>query len=185
MKKDSKHIFTNVVHSASELKQHLGCWEKLARNASEPNIFYEPSPLLAALNNANKNLAFACLLVFYKDASDQCGKGQLIGLFPFQYQKENQWPSCGIYQTFTHHHCYLSTPLVHKERITETLNCFFDWMNSTPNGVKLFRLHRMNGTGILAEAFRRKSKTKPAAYNTCRLLSSCFYITERQCRRIH
>ena len=169
MKKDGKHILTKVVHSASELEQYLDCWEKLARNASEPNVFYEPGPLLAALNNANKNLAFTCLLVFFKDTSDQNNEGQLIGLFPFQYQKDTRWPICGIYQTFTHRHCYLSTPLVHNERIAEALNCFFDWVNSTPNGVKLFRLHRMNGTGILAEAFRRKIKQnqQPTMHGSC------------------
>jgi hypothetical protein len=169
MKQDIKQILTKVVHSASELEQHLDCWEDLACNASEPNIFYEPGPLLAALNNAGKKLAFMCLLIFYKDLSDQSKKEQLIGLFPFQYQKETRWPRCGIYQTFTHQHCYLSTPLVHKEHIAETLNCFFDWVNSTPNGVRLFRLHRMNGTGILAEAFQHKIKQyqQPTIHGRC------------------
>ena len=93
---------------------------------------------------------------FSKKTSHQNNEEQLIGLFPFKYLKETQWPSCGIYQTFTHRHCYLSTPLVHKEYISEALDCFFDWANSIPNGVKLFRLHRINGTGTLAEAFQCK-----------------------------
>lgn len=158
MNKASQQILTRITCSAVELEKYLDCWEDLAKNAAEPNIFYEPGPLLAALKNADDGLSFICLLIFRKAILPQNNEEQLIGLFPFQYLKETQWPSCGVYQTFTHRHCYLSTPLVHKEHIPVALDCFFDWANSSPNSVKLFRLHRTNGTGTLAEAFQCKLK---------------------------
>jgi Acetyltransferase (GNAT) domain len=169
MNKPDEQIQTRTVCSAIELEKYMDCWEGLAKNAIEPNIFYEPAPLLAALRNTDKNLPFICLLIFQNSPPDQNAKEQLIGLFPFQYLKETHWPSYGVYQTFTHRHCYLSTPLVHKKYIAEALNCFFNWINSTPNGVKLFRLHRINGTGILAEAFQRKIKQnrQPTIHEDC------------------
>lgn len=158
MNKVGEQTLTRIVSSAIELEEHLHCWEDLAKNSAEPNIFYEPGPLLAALKNIDNSLPFICLLVFYKKSTDQNIEEQLIGLFPFQKIKKVNCINPEMYQSFTHRHCYLSTPLVHKSYISVALNCFFSWINSAPNGIKLFRLHRMNGTGILAEAFQHQIK---------------------------
>ena len=66
MNKTSQQILTRITRSAVELEKYLDCWEDLAKNAAEPNIFYEPGPLLAALKNADDGLSFICLLIFQK-----------------------------------------------------------------------------------------------------------------------
>lgn len=154
MNRPGAQLQAKIICSINELEEYINCWEDLAKNAVESNIFYEPGPLLAALRNTDKSLSFICLLVFRKNPPNQNTDEQLIGLFPFQDLGEPRQSRSRIYQTFTHRHCYLSTPLVHKEFVTQVLECFFNWMDSSPNGVKLFRLHRMNGTGTLAEAFK-------------------------------
>ena len=68
-------LTVNVVRERAELEAIVPAWEKLAANALEPNPFYEPWYLLAALRARGAD-SMRCVLAWDGE--------RLAGLFPFE-----------------------------------------------------------------------------------------------------
>lgn len=85
-------------------------WDKLAAHVSEPNIFYERWALQPALR------AFCFdpdvrIFLFWAGVPE---KSDLLGLFPLGPKKRfGRWPVRHA-QNWTHHNCFLGTPLIRK-----------------------------------------------------------------------
>ncbi|MEP3226957.1 MAG: GNAT family N-acetyltransferase [Parasphingorhabdus sp.] len=89
-------------------EQLLPAWIKLARHAAEPNAFYEHWLLNPALDQfrTDENLS---LFLFWAGLPY---KSDLLGLMPVGPVRQfGRWPLPFV-QNWTHHNCFLGTPLV-------------------------------------------------------------------------
>ena len=86
----------------------LPAWQKLARNASEPNIFYEHWMLGPALRHFPIHSELSLFLLW----AGAPGKSDLLGLLPVgPCWVLGRWPVPFI-QNWGHHNSFLGTPLV-------------------------------------------------------------------------
>ena len=119
-----------VLDDASHLHDYLPHWEDLARNAIEPNVFYEPWMLLPALRafGAGEDLLFA--LVLERDAQDPAplDPSRLLGFFPLQRRRHYRRMPVPMLCLWRHVHCFLCTPLVRASRARECLAAFLAWL---------------------------------------------------------
>jgi CelD/BcsL family acetyltransferase involved in cellulose biosynthesis len=120
-----------IIKTPEELEEYIPAWEKLVKNATDENIFFEPSILIPALRHLNNEQAFILLIV----SKEQ----DLIGLFPLVSSKKYKGlpiPHLSIWQT---QQCFLGTPLVHKDYIETCLNSLFQWLEQTQQYFLSFR----------------------------------------------
>ncbi|GAA0472974.1 GNAT family N-acetyltransferase [Parasphingorhabdus litoris] len=86
----------------------LPSWQKLARNAAEPNVFYEHWLLSPALQHFSTHRELS-LFLFWAGAPH---KSDLLGLMPIGPSRQlGRWPVPFV-QNWTHHNSFLGTPLV-------------------------------------------------------------------------
>ena len=85
-------------------------WSELARQASEPNIFYEPWFLRPGLTEFDHHPDLRLFLLW----AGEPGHSQLLGLLPLGPESRfGRWPVPHV-QNWMHHNCFLGTPLVRK-----------------------------------------------------------------------
>lgn len=86
----------------------LPSWHKLARNAVEPNVFYEHWLLGPALKHFSTHSELS-LFLFWAGVPH---KSDLLGLLPVGPSRQfGRWPVPFV-QNWTHHNSFLGTPLV-------------------------------------------------------------------------
>ncbi|MEP2103528.1 MAG: GNAT family N-acetyltransferase [Parasphingorhabdus sp.] len=86
----------------------LPSWQKLARNAAEPNVFYEHWLLDPALKHFSTHSELS-LFLFWAGVPH---KSDLLGLLPVGPSRQfGRWPVPFV-QNWTHHNSFLGTPLV-------------------------------------------------------------------------
>lgn len=125
MNKQNKFL---IIKTAEELEEYIPAWDNLVKNATDENIFFEPSILIPTLRYLNNKQAFI-LLIFANEASKEQG---LIGLFPLVYCNKYKGlpiPHLSIWQT---QQCFLATPLVHKDYIQTCFEELFEWLEELP-----------------------------------------------------
>ncbi|WP_109356442.1 GNAT family N-acetyltransferase [Sphingorhabdus sp. EL138] len=99
---------TELVSIATIDERLLNSWQKLARNAAEPNSFYEPWLLGPAVQHFNTHPELS-LFLFWAGLPH---KSDLLGLLPVGPCRQlGRWPVPFV-QNWTHHNSFLGTPLV-------------------------------------------------------------------------
>jgi CelD/BcsL family acetyltransferase involved in cellulose biosynthesis len=103
---------------STELECLVPAWEELARNALEPNPFYEPWMLLPALRafGAGHDLRVALVWSGY----------ELAGLFPLERVARYKALPAAALSSWRHAHCLLGTPLVRAGRARLCLDALLD-----------------------------------------------------------
>lgn len=98
-----------VLHPVAEIDANLiEAWSELARQASEPNIFYEQWFLRPALAQFEHHPDLRLFLLW----AGEPGRSQLLGLLPLGPDNRfGRWPVPHV-QNWVHHNCFLGTPLV-------------------------------------------------------------------------
>lgn len=98
-------------HPVTEIDANLTeAWSDLAREASEPNIFYEPWFLRPALEQFDHHPDLRLFLLW----AGAPGQSRLLGLLPLGPASHfGRWPAPHV-QNWLHHNCFLGTPLVRK-----------------------------------------------------------------------
>ncbi len=124
-----------IIKTPEELEEYIPAWETLVNNATDENIFFEPSILIPALRYLNHEQAFI-LLIFADEASKEHG---LIGLFPLVYRKKYKGLPIHHLSIWQTPQCFLSTPLVHKDYIQTCLEQLFQWLEQTQEYFFSFR----------------------------------------------
>lgn len=145
-----------VARDAGGLQPHLAAWHGLVKRSLAPNVFYEPGPLLAALENRLRDEPFAIALVYRGDAGDGADGTGLIGLFPFYRARGGPFGALGYYRLFTHFHCYLPTPLIDRDAADMAIDGLLDWIDTRPDGTGLFHFGEVAADGALAAAWRAR-----------------------------
>jgi len=98
-----------VFHPARDIGANLvEAWKDLAREASEPNIFYEPWFLRPALDQFDHHPDLRLFLLW----AGEPGASRLLALLPIGPASHfGRWPVPHV-QNWLHHNCFLGTPLV-------------------------------------------------------------------------
>ncbi len=141
-----------VVERPSGLGAYLAEWDDLARNAVEPNIFYESWMLLPAWEEFTTPLVRVTLVFGPADAD---GRIQLIGLFPLVSSKGYRRFPLNIVSLWRHLHCPLCTPLVRKGYELSALAGFFEWLDSADLPDALVEFEHIAGDGPFFEHLER------------------------------
>jgi CelD/BcsL family acetyltransferase involved in cellulose biosynthesis len=140
-----------VIDDVAELAAHIPAWEDLAREAIEPNAFYEHWMLIPALKHYGEGRSLKIVLIFAYEAGRKNGRGALCGLFPVEIQKQYT----GLYRKlpiktislWKHEFSYICTPLLRDGYARETVAAFFDWVGSYAHGCSLLELGHIPGDG--------------------------------------
>ena len=94
----------SVARNLTELASIVPAWDALARDALEPNPFYESWMLLPALRAFGAGQDVRVVLVWRGE--------RLIGLFPFHHVARYKGMPVSALRSWLHVHCLLCTPLV-------------------------------------------------------------------------
>ncbi|HJQ69210.1 MAG TPA: GNAT family N-acetyltransferase [Blastocatellia bacterium] len=163
---DSAPMPIVVIDDVAELAAYVPAWEDLARKAVEPNAFYEPWMLIPALKHYAEGKTIKLVLIFAHDAGRKNGRGALCGLFPLEIQKQYH----GLYRKlpiktislWKHEYTYICTPLVRDGYARETIEAFFDWVDSYAHGCRLVELRQIPGDGpihhLLVDLFNESKR---------------------------
>ena len=150
---EAQNLTIDVVRDADQLRGHLSAWQRLVEKSLEPNIFFEPGPFLAALETLPRPGPLAIVLVF---AETPAGASELVGFFPFYLTAGGPFGRIRHYRLYTHFHCYLSTPLVDRDRAVASVDRLLAWIQSKPDGVGLFHFIEVTEDGPVADVLRQR-----------------------------
>jgi len=113
----------SVARNLTELESIVPAWDALARDALEPNPFYESWMLLPALRAFGAGQDVRVVLVW---------KGErLIGLFPFHRVARHRSLPVSALRSWLHVHCLLCTPLVLAGNASACLDALFSWCDAS------------------------------------------------------
>ncbi len=103
----------------------IPAWDHLARNALEPNPFYESWALIPAIELFKTTYPDAFILLVWADHAHS----QLIGLFPLNYERSyHRCPACYCLN-WQHLHAPLGVPLVHRHYVEPAFKALFTWLH--------------------------------------------------------
>lgn len=136
-----------VAQDSAALRAHLPAWEALAARALEPNVFYEPWMLLPALDSYG-GPGMRVVLVYGR--SDE-----LCGLFPFESAMQFRGLPISYLRLWKHIHCYLATPLVHRDHAEACLRELLDWLADDPRGAGVVEWGLVGADGPFQRALTR------------------------------
>jgi CelD/BcsL family acetyltransferase involved in cellulose biosynthesis len=151
-------VSVECVDDLARLEQHLAEWEQLAAAAAEPNVFYEPWMLLPALRHLHRQWRVRFLLVWGTDVS---GKPQLQALFPLMRGRRYRRLPLPVCRLLRYYYSSLSTPLVRREALTESLAALLDWFEAGPQGRGVFELRMMSSDGPVGQTLLRLLDERP------------------------
>ena len=113
----------SVGRNLAELQSIVPAWERLAREALEPNPFYEPWMLLPALREFSEGQDVRVALVWQGE--------ELAGLFPLRRVARYKGLPASALSSWLHAHCLLCTPLVRSGSAHAVLQALFDWCDAS------------------------------------------------------
>ena len=112
-----------VARNLAELESIEPAWDALARDALEPNPFYESWMLLPALRAFSASQDVRVVLVWQGE--------RLAGLFPFQHVARYKGLPASALSSWLHVHCLLCTPLVLAESASACLDALLAWCGAS------------------------------------------------------
>lgn len=136
-----------VVRDAAGLAEHAAAWDRLAAAALEPNPFYESWMLLPALRTLVGQDDVQVVLLYRPDPARPQAPPILCGLFPLQRARRYKGFPVSVLWFWKHLHCFLCTPLLHKQFARETLAEFLTWLKSDRGGAALMEFSFISGGG--------------------------------------
>jgi CelD/BcsL family acetyltransferase involved in cellulose biosynthesis len=107
-----------TARTAAELRAFVPEWQSLARDAVEPNPFYEPFMLQAAFSELGAGLDLSVAFVRGDD-------GELVGAFPLRRRRATLAVPGPHDELWRYAYCYLCTPLIRRGREQIALDGFF------------------------------------------------------------
>jgi CelD/BcsL family acetyltransferase involved in cellulose biosynthesis len=139
-----------VLRDGIGLEPYVDPWRSLAAAALEANPFYEPALMLPALRDLRRDARVEVVLVFLREPVAGAPP-RLIGLFPLERVARYRGVPLACLQLWKHLHCFLCTPLVHREHASESLAGLFAWLRGA-SGAPLVELGFSAGDGDWARA---------------------------------
>ena len=140
---------TQLITDPSSLRDIVPSWDLLARQALEPNPFYESWMLLPALEQLLEQHHDVSVLLIWKDASHSL----LIGFFPLTAEQTYQKMPANHWTNWLHAHCPLGTPLVHQDHAIQAVVSFFQWLQKQVH-ITAFSLNKIPLEGLFIRIFK-------------------------------
>jgi CelD/BcsL family acetyltransferase involved in cellulose biosynthesis len=134
-----------TVLGAQELSALVPHWEDLARNALEPNPFYEHWMLRPALESLGAGLDVRIAAIWCR--------GELCGLMPLERVARVRGLPVSALRAWRYRHTLLCTPLIRAGRAAQCLAALLDWLRSA-EGAPLLELDFIPSEGPLDGALR-------------------------------
>jgi hypothetical protein len=128
-----------------EMVSLLTAWEDLARDAVEPNPFYEPWMLREALNSFGSSSDLIFVVVNRRLQSPKVPP-QMVGLFPIERFSRYRGAPIKTWKLWKHLYCFHCVPLLRKGHLAEALDTFFEWAGQDRQAPAL-----LEWSGIVAE----------------------------------
>lgn len=128
-----------------ELRDIVPVWDSLARQALEPNAFYESWALLPAIEGLAAHPGQIAVLLVWVDGSHSA----LAGLFPLAQERSYRKVPVRHWMNWLHLHCPLGTPLIHREYAQEALSALFEWLREHSDAMA-FSLNKIPAEGEFA-----------------------------------
>jgi CelD/BcsL family acetyltransferase involved in cellulose biosynthesis len=148
-------LTTVVINSAEELNQHIDAWDDLARDAIEPNAFYEPWMLIPAAESFSSGRDLRFILIYGSDPARLRQKPIMCGMFPLERVTNYRGLPVTALRFWKHDYCFLCTPLVRSGVARQCLAAFLDWLRESR--AHLMEFNFIGGDGrlsqVLIEAF--------------------------------
>ena len=155
-----------VAQGIGDLMQHVTAWRDLAKRAAEPNVFYEPSFLLASLDFLSAPPS-RFLLIYARSTSQRAGAERLVGFIPFSLRRDDPFGRRLHFQLYSNAYVFLRTPLIDPDHLVGVVDCLLDWIASRPDGIRLFGLGTIGAEGPIWQALidRMTERRFPLAVN--------------------
>src|SRR6266576_1139354 len=122
-------------------------WRRLAAEAAEPNVFYEPGFALAAAPALGRDVE--AILVWSADMPRR-----LVGLFPFRVAPRRYGVKLPVLVGWTHPFAPLGTPLVDRDAAAAVAASFLGHVAADALLPKLVLLPLLDDSGPVAQALR-------------------------------
>jgi CelD/BcsL family acetyltransferase involved in cellulose biosynthesis len=153
-------IWIEIAEDAQSLQKHLSAWDDLAKHALEPNVFLESWIILPAIKafGAGKNLLFAFL--YRANPSGPQAPPILCGFFPLERTKSYKGLPVSCLRLWEHDHCFVGTPLLHKDHARETLQSFLDWLAADARSSSLFEFPLLPAEGKIYQLLVDEVRTR-------------------------
>jgi CelD/BcsL family acetyltransferase involved in cellulose biosynthesis len=132
-------------------------WRRLAADAVEPNVFYEPGFALAAAPVLGRDVE--AILVWSTDMPRR-----LVGLFPFRVAARRYAVNLPVLMGWTHPFAPLGTPLVDRDAAAAVAASFLDHVAGDATLPKRLLLPLLNEAGPVAQALRAEIARRGAAH---------------------
>ena len=118
-------------------------WERLAAEAVEPNVFYEPWMFLPAWRLFPRPESAGVLFVFERAGSSRT----LRGVFPFVGDRHHRLLPLPRWSLFRYYYCSLCTPLVSRENTVRVIEEALRWaLEQSSPGYAAFSFINADGT---------------------------------------
>lgn len=120
-------------------RPHIDAWQALADRAAEPNVFYEPWVLLAALETDARGTDTQIAFVY---GPDDAG-ATLIGVFPLERRARFRGLPIGHLRGWQHPQIFLAVPLIDPAQAAAAWGALLAWARQT--GARLLDLPLIPG----------------------------------------
>lgn len=155
-------LWVRVVTNPAELAEHAVAWEELARNAIEPNVFYEPWMLIPAAKLFSTDGDLRFVFIYGSDQARPHESPVMCGMFPLERISDHRGIPVSVFRFWKHDYCFLCTPLVRSDAARECLETFLSWLSDAPAHLMEFSFIAGDGpiSGLLIDLFsERRSLT--------------------------
>jgi CelD/BcsL family acetyltransferase involved in cellulose biosynthesis len=143
------HVSVDLVHAA-QLADLRAEWIDLVAHAEVQNVFMDPALLRAAGATSPE----PCLVLLAWKSID--GQRRLVGVWAFAFTRAPRSivPVRVLTAPLTTH-CYLATPVIHRDCLDETLEAMLDAIAAEPHISKTVALEMIDAEGPIWEALAR------------------------------
>lgn len=112
-----------------DLARESACWDELAADAIEPNVFYSSFAVLAAMRHLAPCGEPEFLVVRGTDFGAPGTPAVWCGFFPLMRFPRYQSIPANTLRFLKHDYCFLCAPLIRKDGAKEILRALTDWLD--------------------------------------------------------
>jgi CelD/BcsL family acetyltransferase involved in cellulose biosynthesis len=103
--------------------------------------------LIPAVETLATNLDLHFVLIYAPDVLHPLGPKILCGFFPLERSRHYKKLPVSVFRFWKHAYCFLCTPLLKADYERQTLEAFFDWLESAESSAQLMELNHIAADG--------------------------------------
>ncbi len=140
-----------MVRQTTVLQRRSTIW---CMRSIEMNVFHEAWALLPAVASLAGGADVRLLLIRSAD-------GVLRALFPMQLASHEQLSQIRILRSWRHDYCFLCTPLIDRDQISECAEAMGRWLESAQAPASIIEFHSYGADGSFARSFLPMLQRRP------------------------